>query len=202
MSIHDLVVYPRTGLGKEETGRLRKKGLAPCVVYGLGGESNALAVEPKLVGNVLRSEKGLNTVLNLCLHNTDETRHVIIKSLDRHPVTDRLVHVDFLRINMDKKIQVVVPVSVIGTPKGVVLGGHLTIVRHEVEVECLPQNVPSKLEVDASHLDMNETLRVRDLPAFDGVEYLLGPNRSVAVVHPPEAEVVDSDEEEETGEST
>ncbi len=197
MSIQDLVVYSRENLGKEETGRLRKRGLTPCVVYGLGGESNPVSVEPKLVNSVIRSEKGLNTVLNLRLHDTDQTRHVIIKSVDRHPVTDRLIHIDFLRIDMDKKIRVVVPVTIAGTPKGVVLGGHLTIVRHELEVECLPQDVPATITADATHLDMNETLRIGDLPQFEGVEYVLGPKRAVAVVHPPESEAVVDDEDDE-----
>jgi len=196
VSIQDVVVYRRENLGKQESKRLRKSGLTPSVVYGMGGESLSVSVEPRAIGKVLHSEKGLNTVLNLRLEGTEQTRHVMIKSVDRHPVTDRLVHIDFMRIDMDKAVIAAIPIEVTGTPAGVKMGGVLAIVRHEVEVECLPRNLPGSIQVDVSALGMNDALRIKDLPQFEGVTYLLGPERTVVVVHPPEAVIEETEEEE------
>jgi large subunit ribosomal protein L25 len=195
MSVQELIVYPREGLGKQAVGRLRRKGLMPCVIYGLAAPAASVSVTPKIVNKILRSDKGLNSVLNLRLEGTTETRHVMIKSVDRHPVTDRLLHVDFMRISMDQKLQLVVPIHLTGEPEGVKLGGILNIVEHDLKVECLPGHIPGVISVDASGLGMDEALRVKDLPELEGVEYLLEPNNVIAVVHPPEEEEV-ADEEE------
>ena len=150
MSIQDVVVNRREVLGKEETGRLRKAGQLPCVVYGMGGESVPVSVEPKVISTIIRSEKGLNTVLHLRLAGTEQTRHVMIKSLDRHPVTDRLTHVDFMRIDMEKPVTAIIPLKFTGAPEGVKLGGTLTLVRHEVEIECVPKYLLGSITVDVS----------------------------------------------------
>lgn len=201
MSIQEVVVTSREGRGKGPAGRLRRSGYIPSVVYGGQGESFAVAVEPKTVNKVIKSEKGLNSVLNLRLADTEQTRHVMIKSLTRHPVTDRLMHVDFIRIDMDTKINAVIPLEFVGTAEGVKLGGVLTIVRHEVDIECLPKHLLGKIELDVSSLGMDGTLRVKDLPVFEGVTYKVGPNRMIAVVHAAASgEVADSDEDEDLGE--
>jgi large subunit ribosomal protein L25 len=197
MSIQEVVVTPREGLGKGEAKRLRKGGKIPSVVYGLGGESVSVSVEPKAIAKIIRSEKGLNSVLHLRLKDTEETRHVMIKDIDRHPVTDRLTHVDFLRINMDETVKAVIPIRFEGLPEGVKLGGILTTVRHEVEIECLPSNLIGTIVVDVTHLGMDDALRVKDLPKFDGVTYQLGPQRTIAVVHAEKSVVVDEDEDED-----
>lgn len=197
MSIQDVVVYPRTGTGKEATGRLRREGLTPAVVYGLKEDPVAVATYPKAVSKVLRSEKGSNTVLNLSLDGTDETRHVMIKTVDRDPLTDRLTHIDFIRIDMEKPVRTVIPVEVTGVPKGVKLGGVLTHARHEVEVDCLPQHIPGVIRADVSDLGLDDALRVSDLPEIDGVTYQLGPKRVICVVHLPDREVdVDNEDAE------
>ncbi len=198
MSIQDVVVMDRQKTGKEEAGRLRRSGLTPCVIYGLKVAPSSVSVEPKLVNKILRSEKGLNTVLNLRLEGTDETRHVMIKQVDRHPVNNRLLHVDFLRVDMDKKVTTVIPIELVGaTPLGVKLGGVLTHVLHEMEIECVPQHIPSALRLDASKVGMDEALRVKDLPVFEGVEYKLAPSRVVCVVHPPDKDPATEEEEAE-----
>ena len=198
MSIQDVVVKGREKTGKEEAGRLRRKGLTPCVVYGLDVAPRAVAVDPKQISKILHSGKGLNTVLNLRLEGTEESRHVMIKTMDRHPVTNRLLHVDFLRIDMEKKVKVVIPVEMVGdTPAGIKLGGVLTHVLHEIEIECVPKHIPAVINVDASGLGMDQAIRVRDLPAFEGVEYQIGPNRVVAVVHMPDKDASEHEEEDE-----
>lgn len=197
MSIQEVVVQPREGRGKEDSKRLRRKGLIPSVVYGYGEESRAIVVEPKVINKLIRSEKGMNSVLNLRLHDTQETRHVMIKAVDRHPVTDRLLHVDFLRIDMDKKIIATIPIAVVGIPAGVKLGGILTTVRHEVEIECLPKNLPGTISIDVTNLELDEAFRVKDLPELDGVVYQAEPQLVIAVVHEPEREAVEEEEEVE-----
>ena len=200
MSIQEVVVHAREESGKGPAGRLRRSGLIPSVVYGFGRDARSISVEPKAIARVIQSEKGLNSVLNLRLDDTDKTSHVMIRSVDRHPVTDRLLHVDFLRIDMDKKVRAVIPVEFTGSPEGVKLGGVLTIVRHEVEVECLPKDLPGVLRVDATNLGLDEALRIGDLPQTEGVEYVLGPKRMVAVVHAPDhggGSVSEEDGEEE-----
>ena len=99
MSIQEVVVTSRESLGTGDARRLRRSGMVPSVVYGMGGEARPVIVEPKVVNKVIASEKGLNSVLSLRLEDTDKTGHVMIKNVDRHPVTGRLMHVDFLRIN-------------------------------------------------------------------------------------------------------
>jgi len=202
MSIQEVVVTRREGRGKGPAGRLRRSGYIPSVVYGGQGESFAVAVEPKTVIKVIKSEKGLNSVLSLRLADTEQTRHVMIKSLSRHPVTDRLMHVDFIRIDMDAKISAAIPLEFVGLAEGVKLGGVLTIVRHEVNIECLPKHLLGKIEVDVTGLGMDGTLRVKDLPVFDGVTYTVGPNRMIAVVHAAaSADVSVSDEDDDLAEN-
>ncbi len=196
MSIEDVVVNRREKLGKEESNRLRKSGLIPSVVYGLGGESVPVSVEPKAITRIIRSERGLNTVLNLQLAGTDQTRHVLIKDVTRHPITDRLTHVDFIRIDMSRKVTVTIPIHIEGTPEGVKFGGVLTIVRHEVEVEALPNQIPGSISADVTHLGLDQALRIGDLPQIDGVTYTLGANRTVAVVHAEKEPAVVDDAEE------
>ncbi len=196
MSIQSVVAYPRETLGKEESKRLRRKGLTPSVVYGLDAGPIPISVEPRSIGKIISSEKGLNSVLNLELEGSGLSRHVMIKVIDRHPVTDKLVHIDFLRIDMDSKVTAMIPIQIEGSPEGVKQGGILTIVRHQVEVECLPKDLPGSIKVDVSGLGIDEALRIKDLPSFDGVELKLGPERTVAVVHAPNIVAEESDEDE------
>lgn len=196
MSIQDVVVNRREKLGKGESNRLRKSGLIPSVVYGLGGESTPVSVEPKAITRIIKSERGLNTILNLNLSGTDQTRHVIIKDLTRHPVTDRLTHVDFIRIDMEKPVTVTIPLHFEGTPEGVKFGGVLTIVRHEIEIDALPGKLLGRIDVNVAHLGLDEAIRIGDLPKFDRVSYKLGANRTVAVVHAEKEPAVVDDEEE------
>jgi large subunit ribosomal protein L25 len=189
MGIQELSVTTRTTTGKGEAGRLRRSGFIPGVVYGLGMDSISVAVSPKAIGHILHSEKGLNSVVLLREEQGDRSRHVMIKALDRHPVTDRLTHVDFIRLDMEKPIRAIVPLHVVGTPQGVKLGGILTIVRHELEVEALPADIPSSIEADVSGLAMDEALRIGSLPEITGVRFVLGPTRTLAVVHLPDTEI-------------
>lgn len=201
MSIQNVAVDARTGFGKGNTKRLRKAGKIPSVVYGMGREALSISILPSTITQIIKSEKSLNSVLNLGLPDTNtdtDNCHVMIKSVDRHPVTDRLIHVDFMRIDMEKQVKAMVPLRFVGTPAGVKLGGVLTLVRHQLEIECLPKDLLSYLEVDVDKLGLEETLRIGDLPAIEGVTFKLGPTRMIAVIRTQKAVVNEVEEEEES----
>lgn len=197
-TIPEIVVSPREKNGTGEARRLRREeGMIPSVVYGLDAEPRSIAVAPKLINKILHSEKGLNTVVNLRLKDSEKTGYVMIKAMDRHPITDRLLHVDFLRVDMERPVHAVIPVEVSGEAPGVKMGGVLNIVRHELQITCLPKHLPGAFKIDVSGLGLDEAIRIKDLPQLEGVSYDLGPNRVVVVVHHEHTAVVDEDEAEE-----
>lgn len=197
MSIPELVVEKREKRGKGEAGRLRKSGKIPAVVYGLNRDPFSVSVDPKKISEILHSEKGLNTVVDMRLTGSEDSRYVMVKDLSRHPVSSRIIHVDFVRIDMDQEIVSVVPVETKGTPVGVKLGGVMTLVRHEIEIRCKPKDLQGTLTIDVSGLELEDAIRVKDLPVIEGVEYLLGPSRVIAVVHAANKEVAEDEEDDE-----
>jgi len=154
---------PRTLRGKNEARRLRVTGNVPATLYGGKGEALSLAVNTKQVTAILRSETGHNTLFQVEFAGKQEP--AIVKDWQVHPVTGRLLHVDLLRVAMDVRMRVNVPVHTFGDPSGVkVQGGVYEIVEREVEVECLPADIPTEFKVDVSALALNQSLRAGDLP--------------------------------------
>jgi large subunit ribosomal protein L25 len=155
----------RDGFGKNEARRVRARGRIPAVLYGgqKAGENAApISVDPKVLMRILHSESGLNTLISLRVDGS--STRVLVKEYQLDPVTHKLLHADFYRIAMDKVLTVTVPVVVKGEPKGVKQqGGVLDFVHREVEVECLPSDIPDKIEIDVSELLLNEAIRVRDI---------------------------------------
>jgi large subunit ribosomal protein L25 len=160
----------RDTIGKNEARRTRRDGLVPAVLYGATGdgagrEATAIAVNPRALLRILHSESGANTLISLRLTDAGETR-VLVKEYQLDPVTHEVLHADFYRVAMDKVIRVTIPVVVKGEPKGVKQqGGILEFIRREIEVECLPADIPENVEVDVSELMLHQGLRVRDLTA-------------------------------------
>jgi large subunit ribosomal protein L25 len=153
---------PRASRGKNEARRLRLTGKIPGVLY--GGKSGAitLSVNAKQVGAILRSATGQNTLFQVDLGGKHEP--AIVKDWLVDPVTGNLLHVDFLRVAMDVRMRVMVPVHTFGDPAGVkVQGGVFEVVTREVEVECLPADIPSEFKADVSELMLNKALRASDL---------------------------------------
>ncbi len=154
--------------GKNEARRLRAAGQIPGVVYGArkdgqAPEGVAVAVDPKIVLRILHSEAGANSLINLKLDGAEA--RVMVKEYQLDPVTHRLLHADFYQLAMDKAITVTVPVVLKGEAKGVkVQGGLLDWVTRELEVECLPTDIPENVTIDVSDMALNEAIRVRDLP--------------------------------------
>lgn len=158
--------------GKNEARRLRVAGRIPAVIYGARTGSaapvgTAVAVNPKELMKILRSESGANTLISL--RNEDGESKVMIREYQIDPVTHHLLHADFYQLAMDKEIQVTVPVQVTGIPVGVKLqGGMLDFLTREIHVMCLPTQIPEHVTLDVSELALNGSIRVRDLPANAG----------------------------------
>ena len=158
----------RDSFGKNEARRTRRDGKVPAVVYGgstAGSNPTAtpIAVEPKALLRILHSESGANTLISLKLAGAGDTK-VLVKQFQLDPLTHEVLHADFYRVAMDRVIQVTIPVIVKGEPKGVKQqGGVLELIRREIEIECLPGDIPENVEVDASELMLNQGIRVRDI---------------------------------------
>jgi len=156
---------PRTLRGKNEARRLRGTGNVPATLYGGKSEALSLSVNTKQVTAILRSETGHNTLFQVEFAGKQEP--AIVKDWQVDPVSGRLLHVDLLRVAMDVRMRVKVPVHTFGDPSGVkVQGGVFETVAREVEVECLPADIPTEFKVDVSGLALNQSLRAGDLP-FD-----------------------------------
>ena len=154
---------PRETRGKNEARRLRQAGKLPAVLYGGKGEAITLAVNTKQVSAILRSETGHNTLFQVDLAGKHEP--AILKDWLVDPVTGNLLHVDLLRVAMDVRMKVKVPVHTFGEPSGVkVEGGVFEVVTREVEIECLPADIPTEFKMDVSGLALNAQLRAADLP--------------------------------------
>ena len=155
----------REGRGKGPTRRLRAQGMIPAAVYGEGGDALAVAVSAKEIATILRSGSGHNTIFKLALSQSDgEPANVIIKDYQIDPIKGRLLHADLLRLSMTEMTRVSVSVETIGEPPGVKSeGGILELQLREIEVECLPGDIPEHLTVDVSHLQIGDHVTAADL---------------------------------------
>ena len=192
--LKDIVVEAekRTDIGKNESRRLRKAGRIPAVLYGGDGAATMLAADPKSILAILHSESGGNTLFSLRIGSEGLLPgRVIIKEHQTDPITDALVHVDLMRIAMDRALRISVAIHTVGVSRGVKLGGG--ILDHplrEVDVECLPGDIPERIEVDITELDMGKSYRVSDLKVPSGVKVLTDPNMPVVAVVAPTIEKV------------
>ena len=154
----------RETFGKNEARRTRREGRVPAVLYGGDGkEATPIAVPPKALLKILHSESGQNTLISLKLAGASDTR-VLVKDFQIDPVTHEVLHADFYRIAMDRVLQVTIPVTVHGEPKGVKQqGGILEFIRREIVIECLPADIPEHVDVDVSELMLHQGVRVRDI---------------------------------------
>jgi large subunit ribosomal protein L25 len=156
---------------KNEARRLRAAGSVPAVVYGAATRDGApasmpVAVDPKSLLRILHSDSGVNTLIKLRLDGSETS--VLVKEYQLDPITNRLLHADFYQLAMDKALVLTVPVVLKGEARGVKLqGGLLDFVTRDIEVECLPANIPEHIDIDVSGLELHQSIRVRDLPPND-----------------------------------
>jgi large subunit ribosomal protein L25 len=160
-----LEAVKREGRGKNEANRLRASGRIPAVVYGTpkaGAVAVPVAVDPKAVLKILHSDSGANTLITLKLDGGQS--RVMVKEYQLDPITHALLHADFYQLAMDKAITVSIPIQLKGEPQGVKLqGGIVDFVSRDIEVECLPTDIPESIVVEISELMLNQAIRVRDL---------------------------------------
>ena len=185
-----LEVERREATGKEVAKKLRREGRVPAVVYGAHRDPVAITVDRKAVSELIqKSEHGIRSVFLLKMAGTDQQRHAMIKEVTIDPISRKMMHIDFVRVLMDEKVRVTVPVHLNGTAIGVKEGGLLDWQVREIHVECLPNVIPDSIEVDVSALGVHEYLRVKDLSAAEGVKVLDDPERVVVGVTVARAEV-------------
>jgi large subunit ribosomal protein L25 len=165
--------------GKNEARRLRAKGSMPAVVYGGSEGATALAISPKELSRILHSKTGHNTIFNLTVPGSDAAMPVMIVDWQFDPIKDSLLHADLKRIDLTKRIVVKVPVVTHGDPKGVKLqGGIHEIVTREIEIECLPDEIPEQFDVNVVELMIGQNIRVSEIP-LSGSMKLLSPGDAV-----------------------
>jgi large subunit ribosomal protein L25 len=197
----ELLVTPREHTGKKEVKQIRREGMIPGVLYGHGFEALPLTIEGKAFKSLLRHD-GLHGLLVLNVEGVKDSRHtVLIKELQRHPLRDEILHVDFQKIRVDEELTADVSLIFTGEPEGVKAGGILQHYLYDVTVQCLPKDLPEAIEIDISHLELKENLRISDLPSFEGVRYLNNPEEIMVAVAPKrikeELEVAEEAVEEE-----
>ena len=198
-----VVAIPRKGkFNKNAARRVRVAGKIPAVLYGSGHEPVAVEVEPKQISRILFSETGHNTIFDVQLDGQAAAKAMIV-DWQREPIKDQLIHIDLKRIALDKVLRVKVRVKLLGIPVGVKTeGGILDQVLREVDIECLPADIPSHIDVDVSGLGMHQVLRVSGLPHSDKIRYLNSEDATVAHVVSIREEVVAAPEGEAAAAAT
>lgn len=185
-----LAAQLRDRTGKGVARRLRAQQLIPAVVYGPHSDRPlTIAVDPKALKEAIKTPHRLNTILTLKLDGGGE-RVALLKTYQQDPVSRALLHADFYEVRLDEEVTVPVPVALVGKPEGVTTGGILQQNRRELEVSCLPRDIPEKIEVDVSHLKITQALHVSDVKAPPGVKLRYASDYTVAVVAIPEKEEV------------
>jgi large subunit ribosomal protein L25 len=176
-----ITAEPRPARGKNEARRLRKSGFVPAALYGGTAAPQAVAVSPKEIARILNSKTGHNTIFNLAING--ETTPVMIVDWQHEPIKDALLHVDLKRIDLSKRIAVKVPVVTHGDPKGVkVQGGIHEIVTREIEIECLPDEIPEQFTVDVTELMIGQNIRAGDIPLSGSMRLLSAPDTVISHV--------------------
>jgi len=184
-----LDVSPRAAAGKGEARRLRKTGKVPAVAYGKGQPASTIAVAPKDVIAILKSERGQNSVIQMKIGGSDVT--AMIKDYSYHPISRDLEHVDFAMVALDQEVDADEPLFVTGKAAGVTLGGVLRQVYRTLPVRCVPDRIPVKLEVDVTHLKLGEAVSAQELKLDAGISIRLAAEQTIVSVVAPEREKVD-----------
>ena len=201
-----LEVEERDARGTRESRRLRKQGLIPGVLYGRGNAPHAISVSERDLRRVLTGASGLHAILDVVLAGQKTTHPSILKEYQQDVLRGRVIHIDLQEVRLDRPIQASLVVELVGAEDapGLKEGGVLSQVSREINVEALPMEIPERIELDVSGMEMNATLRLADLPPREGVTYLDDPEETVLAtvtmptrVEEPEEEVAEGEEGEE-----
>jgi large subunit ribosomal protein L25 len=187
-----LNAHARDGHGKGSARKLRRAGRVPAVVYGHGEQTRSLAVDALELEKLLHSISVENTLVSLALPG-GATADVLIRDVQTHPVKANVIHVDFLQIHANEAVKLQVPVRIVGTPVGVRdEGGVLDQEIHDLEIECLPRDIPEAAEVDVSGLHIGESVRVRDV-SLPSVAILTDADLAIVTVHQPKVHTLEEE---------
>ncbi len=198
MELLELTANVRKTTGKGTGRSLRREGRIPGILYGPKTEPIMLSLNTRELEKVIKDNGSVYTPMNLTIINGDSIKKsAMIKELQLHPVTGTYVHVDFYEISLDKKIQVQVAVEITGKAPGVEEGGALQIIRRELDVMCLPLDIPDSIVVDVSGLGIGDSIHLGELPVSEGVELLGDGGLTVIAVSSPMATAVSEREEGE-----
>jgi large subunit ribosomal protein L25 len=189
MAQMELSVERRERVGKNESRRLRRQGQIPAVLYGEKKDPVSLAVDASALQRILHGEKGMNTVFELSLAGTGRSRPAMVKEFQVCPITERLMHADFIRIVADQEVTIEVGIELAGTPEGVKNeGGVLEFAQRSISVRCLPGDIPASLRADVSGLHLDQVLHVSDLVLPAGVTAVTDVHATICSVHRPRVE--------------
>jgi len=174
-------VREREQFGSRETRRLRKQGLIPGVLYGKGKAPHPFVVPERDLRGALTGPSGLHAILDVVVAGQTTARPSILKEFQRDPIRGTVTHIDLQEVRLDQPIHALVAVDLVGEAPGVKLGGVLTHVTRDVNIEALPMSIPEHVDLDVGALEIGDTLRVADLPVLSGVTYLDDPDETVIV---------------------
>ena len=197
MNTIELKAENRTTKGNGPARALRRSGRVPAVLYGPSREPNMLSLIRRDLDDILKQGGMGRTILNIVLDDGKTTKPAMIKELQTHPVSSDILHVDLYEIAMDRKIRVSVPVTTTGKSIGVEQGGMLQLIRRELEVFCLPNEIPGTISIDITNLDIGDAIHVEEIPLAGNVEIPHEVNFTVLTVTSRKAETVEAEEEEE-----
>ncbi len=201
MNLQELKANIRTASGKGHSKMLRREGKLPAILYGPGTDPVHLTVETIAFELALKDSTSGQTLFNLSISNGKSiTKSAMIKELQIHPLTRQYLHIDFYEISMDRKIRVMVPVIATGKSVGVELGGVMQIIRRELEVSCLPNQIPESIIIDITELNIGDSVHVDELPLEEDVEIIADVNFTVLTIGSPKKEEEEEVEEELEGE--
>jgi large subunit ribosomal protein L25 len=188
MAQSQLNVVSRKDVGKGGARALRRQGLVPGVVYGRGMEACGVAVDPKALQQAIATKAGWNTLITLQGEGPFDGKVVILKDMQVHPLRRQAIHVDFQAVDLTQKVHVMVPVHVIGKAIGEKLGGQVQIIRHELEVVCLPDSIPISIDIDVTELGIGDVVHINDVNLAPGTEVPHDVNFTVITVTGHKAE--------------
>lgn len=188
----NLSAVAREAIGKEKVAKLRQQGQIPAVIYGEGKDAQHLSVSAHDLG-ILILKGGASKLITLKIGDGKSAEKVLIKEYQRHPVKGSLLHVDFLRVAMDHLIRVKVTVHMTNEGKRIYDGAILEVVRHELEVECLPGSIPNRIDLDVSQLALGSAIHVKDLQLPEGVKALIAPDEVLVHAVAPKAAAVEEE---------
>ncbi|NWF93131.1 MAG: 50S ribosomal protein L25 [Syntrophaceae bacterium] len=184
-----LTAETREGVGKGESRKLRARGFIPAIFYGPRSQPIPLLVSSREFSKILQTEAGENVLIDLCIRKggQEDRRVVMVKEIQIDPLQRTALHTDFYEVSMDEMVTVEVPVHLVGKPEGTKMGGILEQIRRTIQIECLPGDIPKRIDVDVSSLKIGDSIHVQDIQLEKG-KILAETNYTIATVVPPVAE--------------